>query len=73
MDRGTGAIGVRQRFLNALPQPSFQNGEIQSWPAPGSMLDSFAVPGFRVLLLSHAGARQRHVARFHRPPACRFP
>ena len=36
------------------------------------MLDSAAVPGFRVLLLLRAEARQRHAAWIHRLTACRF-
>ena len=37
------------------------------------MLNSIAVPGFRVLLLSRVEARQRYVARVHRATARRFP
>src|SRR5919112_1278521 len=37
------------------------------------MLNSTAVPGFRVLLVSRVEARQRYVARVHRATACRFP
>ena len=36
------------------------------------MLNSTAVPGFRVLLLSRVAARQRSVARVQCAPACRF-
>ncbi len=37
------------------------------------MLNSTAVPGLRVLLLSRVEARQRYVARLHRATACRIP
>ena len=74
MDRNPGAISARRRVLTPhtpteLPLIVRHSLGCRS----GSVLDSIAVPGFRVLLLLCAEARQRPGVRFHRATACRFP
>jgi hypothetical protein len=63
VDHHTGTISSGQRILIARPQPLSshlaRNGRCDRQAA---MLDSLAVPGFRVLLLLRAEALQRLAA-----------
>ena len=70
MDRDTGANSVRQRFLTAVTSTGRPRmGTNGLGRRSGGMLESTAVPGFRVLFLSRAEARERQVAQFHRARA----